>query len=76
MTDDVKNDVLALGSWVIDAQIKTRTLNQILVDKKVATPEEIEEKYKLTAERDFKELKAELLAMVEKYAEKDNKTPK
>ena len=76
MANDIQSNILALGSWVIDAEIKVRTLSRILVEKKVATIEEIEEEYKLTAEKDFDALKADLLAMIEKYAQEDNKTSK
>jgi hypothetical protein len=68
MSDNLRAVSLAYGSKAIDAEIKTRALLDLLIEKEIITMEEFREKYNYIEGRDFDKLKAELAKSIIEYA--------
>lgn len=68
MADNLTIVSLAFSSKIIDAEIKTRALVDLLIEKEVITMKELEEKYNYIEGRDFDKLKGELSKSIREYA--------
>lgn len=62
--------ILALGSKIINAEIKMQTLKELLIEKEIVSQEELNEKYQFVMDRDFDKFKSELNESLRKYANK------
>lgn len=62
--------ILALGSKIINAEIKMQTLKELLIEKEIVTQEELDEKYQFVMDRDFDKFKSELNESLRKFANK------
>lgn len=69
MGDAVTSIALTYGTKIVDAELKTAALTELLIDKGVFTRVEFEEKYELVNKRDFKELKADLAKLLIEYGD-------
>lgn len=57
----------ALISKIVNQELKIRVLEELLIDKGKITFEELEEKYKFIQDRDFDELKLEMMDFLSRY---------
>lgn len=62
--------ILALGSKIINAEIKMQTLKELLIEKEIVSQEELNEKYQFVMDRDFDKFKSELNESLRKFANK------
>lgn len=62
--------ILALGSKIINAEIKMQTLKELLIEKELVSQEELNEKYQFVMDRDFDKFKSELNESLRKFANK------
>lgn len=69
MTMPIDAAILALGSKIIENEIKVKTLMEILIEKEIVTAEELNEKYKFVIDRDFEKLDLELNESLKQFAE-------
>lgn len=57
----------ALISKIVNQELKIRVLEELLIDKGKITFEELEEKYKFIQDRDFDDLKLEMMDSLSRY---------
>lgn len=71
MNDELTSAVLALINRVIYAEIKMRALSSLLIDNGITTEDDIEKMHDYIYQRDFEEIKSELLDLIDEYCEED-----
>ena len=70
MADNLLAVSLALSKKIIDTEMEARALRNILIEKGIATEDEISDKCEFIQERDFKKLNAEISDLIIEYAKK------
>lgn len=68
MADNLLAVSLALSKKIIDTEMEARALRHILIEKGIATEEEISDKYKFLYKRDSEKLNAEISDLIMEYA--------
>lgn len=67
MAKDLTGAILALSDFVVYTEIKMRAMDEILVEKRIVTREEIDGKFNAVHRREYKKLKAELIDAFKDY---------